>query len=160
MEDQAEGDPLFHAEGDATAVGFNLEDADLDHIADLQNGIGRHLGAMQQPILLDAYIHESTKIHHVAHGAFQAHPHSQVFHFKHIGAKNGGGCMPGAGHDPVAATARGYPEGGYTRCQSPWQVFDWLFWSASSLTLRSAGGSLAGCRQNLEQHRQSCVHER
>ncbi|OPY89714.1 MAG: hypothetical protein A4E72_01019 [Syntrophus sp. PtaU1.Bin208] len=44
---------------------------------------------MQQTVLLDTNIHKGAKIHHVAHGAFEAHPDDKVFHRENIRAQDG-----------------------------------------------------------------------
>ena len=74
-------------------------------------GAGRHLAAVQQPVLLDADIDKCAKVDHVAHGAFQhAFPEPGLPSTARRCAGSAQAC-PGAGRAPGAPAARRYLSG-------------------------------------------------
>ena len=61
----------FHpAQANTSALGFDLQDFDINDVTDFQHRTKRDLTFVQQTILFDADINEGPEIDDVAHGPF------------------------------------------------------------------------------------------
>ena len=87
---------LLHGKADAVALFIYGQHHDLNDVTNLQHLAGMlqptvaHFADMHQTVLMNADVHEDTKVDDITHRTGQLHAGDQILHFQHILPQYGG----------------------------------------------------------------------